>query len=123
MIRRLFVLTAAGLIVACSSPSGPSVPDGDPTIVGPIVATGVSTPTAGDRWTVHVKTDLQDECGIIFAVDDATDIVRRDGDGDLVGADADDLDVGDTVRVWARGGIAESCPAQGVAAAIEIVAS
>lgn len=118
----LLVLLSVVPVAGCDGPTDLELPAGEPTIEGPIVARDVPLGIADDEVpTVHVKRDDDDSCGIIFAVEDFTEIVRRTGAGALVPAGVEDLEVGRRVRVWARGGIAESCPAQGRAEAVELL--
>lgn len=114
-------LGAALVQAGCDSSTGPELPGSAPAITGPIVARNVDTPTSDGRPTIHVKEIPNDPCGIIFALEPDTEIARRTDEDALVAAAVDELTVGLPVRVWARGGIAESCPAQGVADAVEIL--
>lgn len=93
-------------------------PERSPSIVGSIVEIGRDVPF-GDAKTIWVKQDASDQCGIVFLADQA--FIGDRPDARLIRRRAfDHLDVGQRVRVWA-GAIAESCPAQGSADAIEIL--
>ncbi|MBW3553971.1 MAG: hypothetical protein KY466_10695 [Gemmatimonadetes bacterium] len=61
----VLLLTATG----CSSTvqPEPTLGEGEPTSVGPIVAREVGSPSSGDRPTLHVRTS-GDECGIIYSI-------------------------------------------------------
>ena len=123
MRGRWSAVICTGLVIACGSPTDVDAPyDREPSIEGPIVALDVQADSFDDgEPTVHVKSDPDDACGIIFGLDGSTEITRRAHDDDRSPASVDDLDVGDVVRAWARGGIADSCPQQGLAEALEIV--
>ncbi|MFW6078121.1 MAG: DUF3221 domain-containing protein [Gemmatimonadota bacterium] len=118
----LLACTTLAIAFGCASPTEAPY-DRDPTIDGLIVALDVEADSFDEgEPTVHVKEEVDDECGIIFGLDASTEITRRDAGGDdRIPASIEDLDTGDAVRVWARGGIADSCPQQGFAEAIEIV--
>ncbi len=122
MTARPFLLLCAVLVLpTCSSPSDLELPDTRATIEGPIVARDVATSFSDEgQPTFHVKEGDDDPCGIIFTVEEFTEIARRNATGELIEARVEELTVGTRVRVWARGGIAESCPAQGRAEAVEI---
>lgn len=108
-------------------------PAGEPDDAGRVVAVGKDIgPGDPDRQglltRIHVKTNPADanECGVIYDVFDETGPVDttvriRASDGRVRPADVSTLSVGDRVRVWHTGAIAESCPAQGVATTVEIV--
>jgi hypothetical protein len=107
------------LALGCNSPI---LPNEEPTIEGAIHARNVPSPSAGGRPTVHVKESAADPCGIIFSIDDETGLGRRDADGAVRQIPLEQFEVGDRVRAWARGGIvAESCPGQASAEAIELL--
>lgn len=119
LMTTAFVLLASG----CSTASGlPTLPDREATLAGSVVAVNIDTPTSNGRPTIHVKADSEDECGIVFALDADTDILRRGpATGALIRGHRQDLVAGTRVRVWARGAIADSCPGQAVAATVEVV--
>lgn len=118
----LLVLLAVVPVAGCGGPTDLELPAGEATIEGPIVARDVPLGIADDEVpTVHVKRDDDDSCGIIFAVEDFTVIARLTGGRALVPAVVEELEVGRRVRVWARGAIAESCPAQGRAEAVVLL--
>lgn len=101
-----------------------SLPDEEPTIAGEIVAvTGTQPGSASPVVTVHIKTTPvdMDACGIIFRVTADTDIGITASDGTLREGEVADLRIGSLARAWASGGVAESCPAQATAAAIELL--
>lgn len=113
-------LAVLGILVAASCDVDPFVPDADAAIEGVIVSlTGANGPL--DEGTMHVRTEPveDDPCGIIFRVQVGTDILLRSGGLTRTG-DPADLGVGRLVKVWAFGGVAESCPGQAGADVIEI---
>jgi hypothetical protein len=102
------------LLAAC----GVTIIDPDePVTQGPIV----SIQGAADAHRIHVEAlpGTGDPCGIVATVDGRTRIlVPAGGTGFRTGSMAD-LAVGDTVAVYVRGAVAESCPLQGLASTIE----
>jgi len=110
---------AAGLVAAVLVGCGSiTFPERTPTVLGEIVGIGDGTPLGG-ATTIWVKEDPDEACGIVFQTD-KTFIGDRLDSGLIRQRDFDQLALGQRVRVWA-GAIAESCPAQGSAGAIEIV--
>lgn len=116
--RRIIAISLAVLAAACGSLT---FPDRDPVIQGEIVGVGLDIPFGGEN-TIWVKETPESPCGIVFAVTESTDIGERQPDGSIEEGPFSDLTVGRTVRVWASGAIAESCPAQGRASDIELLA-
>lgn len=123
MLRQLLILAAIGLLVACGmaggvNPSAPPdanmLPAEPPTIVGTI------TNVTGRRVLIEEQPG-QDQGGrkIVFAVDDRTRILRRDGNA-LLDATAADLVANSRAEAWADGALAESYPEQGRAAVIVV---
>ena len=108
-------LAALILLAACS----PAAPDDPVAIEGSIVARDAITPTSGNRSTIHVKTTPSEQCGIIFAVDSKTDLLKRTSNGQVKDAALSEFTVGARVRVWAEI-IMDSCPGQSFATAIEL---
>ena len=118
----MLIRIAAGVIAiasvsACQSPPGPS---GPPAISGVIVGRD-QTISMGGPPTLHVKKTVNEECGIIFTIRDPVLVQRRSSSGALTAASISELTIGREVAVWAKGGIAESCPAQAGALAIQIL--
>ena len=98
------MLAVAG---ACASPT--DLPDRAPDETGVVVsASGTS---------VHIKAESV-ECGIVFRLDDDTRVLVAREDGTIAEAERSDVIVGRGAQGWAAGAIAESCPAQAVAAVI-----
>ncbi len=113
--RRLAPAVAV-IVVACGSitfPGGPPAVDGDIVGVGPDVP-------FGSQRAIWVKEAPDAPCGIVFTVTESTDIGERQPDGSIAERSFADLVVGRTVRVWS-GAVAESCPGQARANAIELI--
>ncbi len=89
------------------------------TITGEIVGVGEGVPFGGPR-SVWVKEAPDSPCGIVFAIDARTRIRERHADGSLSGRVFSDLSVGRKVRAWTDA-VAESCPGQARAQAIELL--
>ena len=68
-------------------------------------------------FQIHVKSDQQDECGIIFTVDSSSRIVDS-RDGKSVTASAEILVEGAIVAVW-YDIVLDSCPGQSRAQTVE----
>lgn len=109
-------LVATALLVGCGSLT---FPDGNPAIQGDIVGVGPGIPFGAEN-RIWVKETPEAPCGIVFAVTGGTEIGEAQPDGSIAERSFADLTEGRTVRVWA-GPIAESCPGQGRADAIELI--
>lgn len=109
-------LSAAALLASCSS----TEPLRPPTESGEIVGRYVDMATTRDRPNIHVR-GTDDECGVVFVIDDRTDIVLRNGYKPARRGTFDDLAVGTKVRVWARGVVLLSCPGQAGAERVEVL--
>ena len=108
----------AALALSCNSPI---LPGEEPTIEGAIHARSLVPSSAPGRSTVHVKESATDPCGIIFSSDDQTGLGARDASGVVRTIPLEQFEVGARVRAWARGAIAESCPMQAAALALELL--
>ena len=111
------LLAGAGCASAVQPP--PTLGEGDPTSVGPIVARDVGSPSSGDLPTLHVRAS-GDDCGIIYSVSPGTPIRRRNDRGSFDELSLDALRVGVTVAVWTDV-VLQSCPGQAGAHAIEVL--
>jgi hypothetical protein len=108
----------AGLALTVAACGSPATPEGDPQLVGEIVRVGQGLWTADTDGPlqIHVKSDLNDECGIIFSIDDDTRIVdSRTGITKQSGLEI--LSQGAKVEVW-FGWVLDSCPGQSHAEAV-----
>ena len=112
------LLLVAGGCASTIEPQ-PTVGEGDPTSVGPIVARDVGSPSAGDLPTLHVRAS-GDDCGIVYSVSPETVIRRRNDSGSFDELSLDALRVGVTVAVWTDV-VLRSCPGQAGAHAIEVL--
>ena len=115
MIRKTLTFIGCGLLLGCGSPSEPESPA---MIEGPIVAREVDLASVS-RPSIHVKEHPDEECGIVFGLDD-TEIMRQTARGSVEDAEVEDLRVGVRVRVWASI-VAESCPGQSSADTVVIL--
>lgn len=106
-MKKLFVVIA---LAACHEFFG--VPDDVATIDGTI-----STVTAS---SVLIERDVTKCERIVFTINSKTDILILQANGDRTKGTIADLTVGRKARGWADGPIAESCPAQAVAEAVEV---
>ncbi|MDH3735329.1 MAG: hypothetical protein OEU54_17490 [Gemmatimonadota bacterium] len=118
----IFLATAGLWTAGCSNAF--ELPDREPAIAGEIVAVGEPSPAPGSSIliTVHVKETPTsgDPCGIIFRVTPDTNIGVRPVGGPPYPVGLERLRVGAFLSAWDRGGVAESCPAQAEALAIEL---
>lgn len=114
--KMTFALPLAALALGCGSIT---FPDAEPTIEGDIVGVGEEIPFGGeDRF--WVKETPAAPCGIVFRVSGSTEIGERQPDGSIAERSFADLTVDRTVRVWSEA-VADSCPGQGLATAIELI--
>lgn len=110
----------AVLLVACADPSTLYSPEGAPYVRGPVES--ITAHATGAGLLVRAGPGSQEPCGIQATADARTHYLRRIGEGPLQRATLADLSVGDTVEVYVEGPVAESCPVQGRAAAVVLVA-
>lgn len=101
----------------------PTLRDGEPFIVGPVIARDGPIAESDDRYRLHVKEHEDEECGVIFGVGPDTEIARATGEGTTEPAHVADLHRGLTVAVWFTGWTFDTCPAQAGAEAVEILSS
>ena len=111
---RIAPVLLAAVLAGCSPVESRGYPS-----TGLIVARDLAI-SIGSPPTIHVKESEQEECGVVYVVRESTPISRRDPNGRLARATVSDLTVGKRVTVWSDF-IAESCPAQGGALAVEIL--
>jgi hypothetical protein len=110
-------LLGCAVIAACDGITAPSEPAFQEGI---IVERDRRTPSSGDRFTIWVKDRLDDECGVIYALTDDTDLFLRSANGHSSRGHVADLEVGAVVRVWTKV-VMDSCPGQATATAVEVV--
>jgi hypothetical protein len=91
-------------------------------MIGQVVSLNASGVWAGGSQAVHVKIDPAERCGIWWTIAHDTRIAQRLSNGSRRKANVSELMPGRMVRVWSRGCCQRSCPEQGTAEAIEIMA-
>jgi hypothetical protein len=104
--------TLAWIVVAVAVAGCAASPLGEPSL------TGLITNTSGDR--ILVEENPQETAGSAKAavrISEQTEILHSSG----ARASRNDLLVGDRVRVWFTGPVAQSYPVQATAARIEIL--
>ena len=117
---RGYTVAAIAIALAMLGCGSVAFPDRQPVIEGEIVGVAPDVPFDGGSPTkIWVKEEQADPCGIVFETADAA-IGRRGDDGAVDDRTFDDLAPGVRVRVWADA-VAESCPGQADATAIEIL--
>lgn len=112
------VLLVLGLTaVACVRPASVRVPDGPPTVRGAVVsvrhsatATGILVRPAGEA------------CGLQAVADAQTRVLERSASGAVTEVGIGAVAVDDTVEVYVDGPVLESCPLQGRAGTVVLVA-
>lgn len=119
------ILTAAVAVcltplLACTAMSMPQAPDGEPYVRGPIRS--ITHHATASGLLVDGGPGSREPCGISAAVDAETRYLRRSPQGVVRAVSLGDLSVGDTVEVYVSGGVAESCPVQGRASTVVLVA-
>lgn len=117
MSRALALAMALGAATAVGCGS-PTFPDREPTLEGEIVGVGDTVPFGSQR-TIWVKAAPDAACGVVFRVQAGTDIGERRPDNSVEDRRFEDLRVGQRVKIWS-GAVAESCPGQATADAVEI---
>lgn len=90
--------------------------DADPFGAAAAGGPDVRTELARNIW---VKEDTTQACGVVWTLDSRTDVLVREGSALRRAVDTD-LRVDRPVRVWTDGVIADSCPGQGTATAVEL---
>ena len=124
---RVWVALLAATVGWAACDSGITTPDSQPTLTGILVGvngcdfTELCLTVVPDSISrVWVKTDENDPCGVTLSVDRRTDLVVRVGSA-LRRARPEDFTPWRPVHAWVRGDvIAESCPGQGGAQALEL---
>ncbi len=107
-----------GLAVAVAACGSLTAPEGDPQMIGEIVQVGQGlwSGNTDGPFQIHVKSDLDDECGIIFDIGDDTWIAdSRSGITREAGLEI--LSEGATVELWFNS-VLYSCPGQSHADAV-----
>ena len=120
MIRRHLPAIAAVLLAACAGTPAAEAPAGDPYARGPIVS--ITHHATASSFMVGATPGTGEQCGIAATADAATRYLTRVPPGPPRPLDRSALGVGDTVEVYVDGPVALSCPPQGRASAIVLVA-
>ena len=116
LMYRTSIMGALALGAACAPARPPQLPDTPPSIAGRVTAV---TPVAGGSWgSIRVEERPADASGSAKAsvrLEERATILRR---GEPVDFSA--LQVGQWVRVWFTGPVAESYPVQAMGRAVAI---
>ena len=125
--KQIGILVAALLVGAGCDDDGITTPGAPPAAEG--ILAGVNgcdftQPCAAvvpdSIWQVWVKADQDDNCGVLFAVDRGTDLLIREGTA-LRRAAPEEFTPWRPVRAWSPdGAVADSCPGQATARAVEL---
>lgn len=123
-LRILFFGLLLGNLVACDD-GGPTAPRGEPLIEGWITRTGIGIASI-DKLTILVEEDPGDPVGgesdrVFFFLDVFTPVRLDVGKSPRRMVGIKGLNVGQRVRVWSKGIILQSDPAQVGAAFIDII--
>ena len=118
MMRRSVVLVL-GVLAACSRTAAVEAPPGDPYVRGPVES--ITHHATASSYLVGPGPGATGSCGIAATADARTRYLSRAG-GSFRAAERADIAVGDTVDVYVDGPVALSCPPQGRASAIVLVA-
>lgn len=112
--RAAATVLLGALLLACDTTI---IEPDEPVVRGPIAS--IQSAADAVRIRVDALPNGGDPCGIVATLDARTRILVPSGaDGFRMGS-VGDLAVGDTVAVYVRGPVAESCPLQGLASTIE----
>lgn len=111
---------AFAVVAACARASGPAPLGGDPYVRGPVES--FTHRATASLLRVRAGPGSRESCGIAATVDARTRYLQRAPSGGLRAASRALVGVGDTVEVYVRGPVAESCPPQAYAAAVVLAA-
>ena len=121
LVRVSGMTVIAALVLACSSSAtDPPLLDREPSDEGTIVRVeSISTSSAVNIRVMPSSADSV--CGTTYTMSAETVIQFRER-GTLLTATPDDLQVGQTIRVWVLNDLLlDTCPAEGTPEAIEIL--
>lgn len=104
------------VLAACAGASGPDPLSGEPYVRGPVES--FTHHATASLLLVRAGPGSRESCGIAATVDARTRYLQRALSGGLRAASRAEVGVGDTVEVYVRGAIAESCPSQAYAAVV-----
>ena len=119
-LARWVLVLGGAVLPACAGASGPREPAGEPYVVGPVES--FTHHATASRLLVRAGPGSREPCGISATVDAETRYQRRSPSGALRAVSRAEVDVGDTVEVYVEGPVAESCPVQGYAALVVLLA-
>ena len=120
MERYLLVPVSALIIAGCARAPEVEMPAREPFTRGPIRS--VTHHSTASRYLVREQSAAGEDCGIAATADARTRYLSRVGGGAPRMLDRAALSEGDTVEVYVDGPVALSCPPQGHASAIILVA-
>ena len=113
-----FLMICTFVIAACSNPTEPM--DTEPFIVGTV--TDIEQHRVLVEENVSVNEPLENGGNkIYFSVNDATKLYRQSYDGSLKKIAFTELKMGDKVKGWVKGAVADSYPQQGLAGQIILI--
>lgn len=112
------LLLACMLLAGCAAPAPLEPPDEEPYARGRVAE--ITHGPSRSRVLVEALPGSREPCGIAAGVDEETRYLRREA-GTFRPSMLAELSVGDTVEVWVKGAVAESCPPQGYASTIVVL--
>lgn len=115
-LSKPFAVLALVLAAACARTSTLGAPSGEPYARGPVEA--FTHHATASNLLVRGAPGSRESCGISATVDARTRYYQKDGSGEPRTIARSAVAVGDTVEVYVKGPIAESCPPQGYASAV-----
>jgi hypothetical protein len=107
------------LLAGCAS-RPPADPIGEPYVRGPVES--ITHHATASGLLVRGGPDSREPCGISATTDSRTGFFERLPDRELRRATISEIQIGDTVEVYVTGPVAESCPVQGYASTVVLVA-
>lgn len=119
-LSKLTAVLAITAAAACARTSALGTPAGAPYARGPVEA--FTHRATASNLLVRGGPGSRESCGISATVDGRTRYFQQDGSGELRTIPRSEVAVGDTVEVYVKGPIAESCPPQAYAPAVVRVA-
>ena len=119
-LSNLLAVLALTTVAACARAPALGAPSGEPYARGPVEA--FTHRATASNLLVRGGPGSRESCGISATADARTRYYRRDRSGELRTIPRSEVAVGDTVEVYVEGPVAESCPPQGYASAVVLVA-
>lgn len=115
-LSQLLAVLALTALSACTRTATLGAPAGAPYARGPVEAFTHRATTS--NLLVRGGPGSRETCGISATVDTRTRYFQKDETGDLRTIPRSAVAVGDTVEVYVKGLIAESCPPQGYGSSV-----